>query len=364
VGGGFGCGFVEFSDNHMRTFAGQPFCNTAPDALPGPGDDRNFACVSVWNGFTWHKNLLNQRNLLLSSKINYNLFLSSSKQKEREFSFMKVDSHQHFWNLSEVEYSWLAPAHGPIYGTFGPAELEPHIKAAGIDRTVMVQSANSYEDTASMLVHSDHLAWIGAVIGWVNLLNPAETEQRLQMYQQHPKFRGIRHLIHDEKDPDWVVQPVVIESLKILAAHAMIFEVVAVFPNHLKHVPTLAAAIPNLTLVIDHLAKPPIAAKAMSPWSDQLKAAAAFPHVYAKVSGLNTAASPHWDAAELKPYIDFAIDCFGADRLMFGGDWPVAILAGDYAQVWRATQAALAGRPQAEIDAILGGTAQRVYRIS
>ena len=277
---------------------------------------------------------------------------------------MKVDSHQHFWNLTEVEYQWLIPAYGPIYATFGPSDLEPQLKQAGIDRTIIVQSANSYEDTASMLVQSDEHDWIGAVIGWVNLLNPAETEKRLNMYKHHPKFRGIRHLIHEEKDPDWVIQPVVIESLKILAAYNMIFEVVAVFPNHLKHVPTLASKVPNLTMVIDHLAKPPVAAKQMAPWTDQLKAAAGFPNVHAKVSGLNTAASAGWNAAELKPYIDYAIECFGSDRLMFGGDWPVAILAGDYAQVWRETKAALAGRPQIEIDRILGNTAQRVYRIS
>jgi L-fuconolactonase len=143
----------------------------------------------------------------------------------------------------------------------------------------------------------------------------------------------------------------------------MLFEVVAVFPNHLKHVPTLATQAPNLTLVIDHLAKPPIAAGAMAPWSDQLKAASAFPNVYAKVSGLNTAASPDWDAAALKPYIDFAFSCFGADRLMFGSDWPVCILAGDYQKVYTETMKALDGRQRAEVDAVMGGTAQRLYRL-
>lgn len=279
-------------------------------------------------------------------------------------SILKVDVHQHFWNLAEVEYAWLAPEYGPIYATFEPHDLAPQVRAAGIDRTVLVQSANSYEDTASMLRNADGNDWIGAVIGWVNLLNPDETNKRLEMYRKHPKFRGIRHLIHTEADPDWVVQPVVIESLKVLAAHGMIFEVVAVFPNHLKHVPTLATQVPGLTLVIDHLAKPPIADRKMAPWSDQLRAAAAFPTVHAKVSGLNTAASANWDAAELRPYIDFAIECFGADRLMFGSDWPVCILAGDYARVHAETLSALAGRPQNEIDAIMGGTAQRVYRLS
>lgn len=275
----------------------------------------------------------------------------------------RVDTHQHFWNLSEVVYSWLVPEYGPIYNTFEAHHLEPQVKAAGIDKTVLVQSANSYEDTAYMLKVADQNGWIGGVIGWWNLLNPEETGHRIEMYRKHPKFRGMRHLIHTEPDPDWVVQDVVIESLKIMANAGMIFEVVAVYPNHLKHVPTLSAKVPNLRMVIDHLAKPPIAAKEMSPWSDQMKAAAENPNVYAKVSGLNTAASPNWDAAELKPYIDFAVQTFGVDRLMFGSDWPVCILAGDYNKVWVETNKALASYSQAEQDAILGGTALKVYNL-
>jgi len=277
---------------------------------------------------------------------------------------MKIDAHQHFWNLSEVEYPWLTPSEGAIYATFEPADLEPQVKQAEIDRTVLVQAANSYEDTASMLRNADAHPWIGAVIGWVDLLNPDATRKRLDMYTKHPKFRGVRHLIHNEPDPDWVMQDVVIESLKILAHYNMIFEVVGVFPNHLKHVPTLAQKIPDLKMVIDHLAKPPIAKRQMSPWTDQMRDAAAYPKVYGKVSGLNTAASPNWDAAELKPYIDFAFECFGADRLLFGSDWPVCILAGDYNRVWTETNKALAGRSAAEIEAILGGTSQKLYRIS
>lgn len=278
---------------------------------------------------------------------------------------IKVDTHQHFWNLSEAEYTWLVPAYGPIYATFEPHDLEPQLKAAGIDKTVLVQSADSYEDTASMLVHADYNDWIGAVIGWVNLLDPDETNQRIEMYKKHPKFRGIRHLIHEEKDPDWVVQSVVLESLKILEQHNMVYEVVAVFPNHLKHVPTLAENAPSLKLVIDHLAKPPIKDKGMSPWSDQMRAAAQYPNVYAKVSGLNTAADWNiWSAADLKPYLDFTFEVFGADRMMFGGDWPVCILAGDFNKVWVETKKAMDGRSQAEMDAVLGGTAVKFYNLA
>lgn len=276
---------------------------------------------------------------------------------------MKVDTHQHFWNLSEVEYSWLVPAYGPIYDTFEPKHLEKQVKAAGIDKTVLVQSANSYEDTASMLVHADYNEWIGAVVGWVDLLNPDATNQRLEMYKKHPKFRGMRHLIHTEPDPNWVVQDVVIESLKVLASHDMIFELVAVFPNHLKHAPTISERVPNLKMVIDHLAKPPIADKGMSPWSDQMKAAAENPNVYAKVSGLNTAAAADWTAADLKPYIDFVAECFTPQRLMFGSDWPVAILAGDYHRVWTETNRAIADYSAADRDAILGETAVGFYRL-
>jgi L-fuconolactonase len=278
---------------------------------------------------------------------------------------MKIDTHQHFWNLDKVDYPWLTPAYGPLYRTYEPPELEPQLKAAGIDRTVLVQSANSYADTDSMLAHADTYDWIGAVIGWVPLLEPDEAARALDRYGRHPKFRGVRHLIHEEPNPDWVVQERVIEGLKVLAERTMIFEIVAVFPNHLKHVPTLAERVPGLTMVIDHLAKPPIKERVMEPWLMQLAAVARYPNVYAKVSGLNTAADwASWSAADLRPYVDAAIDRFGAERLMFGSDWPVCVLAGDYATVWAETNRALEGRPQHEIDAILGGTAARVYNIT
>jgi L-fuconolactonase len=277
----------------------------------------------------------------------------------------KIDTHQHFGNLNKVAYPWLSPAFGPIYANFGPRDLEPQLKAAGINKTVLVQSANSYEDTVSMLTQAEDYDWIGAVIGWVPLLEPSQARKDLERYGKHPKFRGIRHLIHDEPDPDWVVQPQVIEGLKVLAEFELIFEIVAVFPNHLKHVPTLAEHVPDLTLVVDHLAKPPIKDKQMGAWAEQLAAAARYSNVYAKVSGLNTAADwANWSAADLKPYIDFAIEQFGANRLMFGGDWPVCLLAGDYAKVWAETHRALEGHSPAERDAILGATAERVYRIS
>ena len=280
---------------------------------------------------------------------------------------MIVDCHQHFWDLDKVEYSWLVPEYGPIYRTFTPDELAPQLTAAGIDRTVLVQSANSYEDTDSMLAQAAEHDFIGAVVGWVPLEDAAAAARKLDdEYLANPWFKGIRHLNHNEVDPDWLVRPAVIEGLKVLAQRNVLFEVVSVFPLHLSHVPTLAAAEPDLTIVIDHLAKPPIVSGDLGAWKVEMQAAAECPNVHAKVSGLNTAADfESWTAADLVEPIGFAIEVFGAKRLMFGSDWPVAILAGDYAKVWAETGKALdiLGVSDADRAGILGDNAAALYRL-
>lgn len=279
---------------------------------------------------------------------------------------MIVDSHQHFWNPDEVYYSWLVPAYGPIYRTFEPAELEPQLRAAGVERTVLVQSACNFEDTEAMLAQAAEHDWIGAVVGWVPLYANKLARQALERYTADPWFKGVRHLNHEEADPDWLVRPEVIDGLKLLEEHGLTFDVIAVHPLHLKHVPALAAACPDLKMVIDHLAKPPIASGDYDLWKTEMSAAAEHPNVYAKVSGLNTAADwETWSGADLVEPIGHAIEVFGAGRLMFGSDWPVAILAGDYAKVWTETNAALdvLGVSEAQRAAILGGTAADFYRI-
>ncbi|MCR8655940.1 amidohydrolase family protein [Paenibacillus endoradicis] len=275
---------------------------------------------------------------------------------------MRVDAHQHFWNLEKVEYPWLIPAHGSIYRTIEANELEPLLQTNGIDKTVIIQAMDSYEDTDYMLETAEQFSWIAGVVGWVPLNKPEEAAKKLELYSKNPRFKGVRHLIHDEPDPNWLVQDNVIQGLKILASYGLTFDVVAELPEHLQHVTTLAEKIPNLKIVIDHLAKPPIKDQQMEPWSSLMKDAAEYPNVYAKLSGLNTAAHwENWSAADIKPYIDFAFNNFGAERLLFGSDWPVANLAGDYTKIWVETNKALEGRSQVEIDAVLGGTAIKFY---
>ncbi len=278
---------------------------------------------------------------------------------------LTVDTHQHFWNLDEVAYPWLVPAYGPIYRTFTPAELEPQLAAAGVEKTVIVQSMDSYADSDSMLnIAADH-DWVAGVVGWVPLHDPAEAGRKLAEYRQNPYFKGMRHLIHEESNPDWVLQKQVIEGLQILADYGLTFDVVAVFPNHLKHVPTLAEKVPNLKMVIDHLAKPPLDEADRAVWREQFAAAAQSPNVFAKISGLNTVTPDfeNWTYEDIKPLIDYALEQFGAQRLMFGSDWPVAVLAGDYAKVWAETKKCLADLSAAEKSAILGGTANAFYQL-
>lgn len=278
---------------------------------------------------------------------------------------MRVDAHQHVWDLERLAYPWLTPEAGRLWRTFSGEELEPWLRAAGIDRTVLVQAASSLAETHFLLETADRFPWVGAVVGWLPLEDPDATVRWLEVLSRHPKFRGVRHQIHDEADPDWVVGERVLESLSAVAAAGLPFDLVAVYPRHLCHVPTLAERVPGLTLVIDHLAKPPIAHGRFHPWAEELARAGAYPQVCAKVSGLNTAARPDaWSAKDLMPYVDHALSVFGADRLMFGSDWPVCTLAGDYGRVWRETLAVLARYGPAERDAILGATAARIYRIA
>ncbi|MEX1297100.1 MAG: amidohydrolase family protein [Candidatus Limnocylindrales bacterium] len=279
---------------------------------------------------------------------------------------MIVDSHQHLWDLEEVEYPWLVPDYGPIYRTFRPEELEPQLAAAGVDRTVLVQAANSFEDTDSMLRHAQRYDWIGAVVGWVPLEDAHAAAQALDRYLVDPYFKGIRHLNHEEADPDWLVRPGVLDGLKVLEERRVPFDVIAVYPLHLGHVPTLAKACPGLSMVIDHLAKPPIVSGEYDGWKAGMRAAAEHPNVSAKISGLNTAADwESWTGADLVEPIGFALEVFGPQRLMFGADWPVAVLAGDYAKVWAETNVALdeLGVEGDDRAAILGGNAARFYDI-
>ncbi|MEU6999547.1 amidohydrolase family protein [Nonomuraea sp. NPDC046570] len=272
---------------------------------------------------------------------------------------MIVDAHQHFWDLDSGIYSWPTPDLAPIHRTFGPADLAPELAVAGVDATVLVQADDSYADTDAMLAHADAHGFIAAVVGWVPLDRPDEAAEAIERYRRHPKFAGVRHLIHTEPDPDWLVRDTVLESLGLVAAAGLTFDVVSLLPRHLEHVVTLAERHPTLNIVVDHLSKPRIRDREWEPWASLLAAAAGAPNVYAKVSGLVTEADQaNWTVEDLRPYVEHAVEVFGPERLMAGSDWPVALLASDYRTVWEVTAALLGGTDR---DQVLGGTAVRFY---
>jgi len=277
---------------------------------------------------------------------------------------LKVDAHHHFINLDEIEYAFLNPGLEKIYRNFGPSDLQPLLNQFGIDKTIVVQAQNGYDETEYLLDVANKVDWIAGVVGWVPLDRPTEADSKLKILTNNPKFKGVRHLLFEEKE-DWLITPKVIEGLKVLASYNVLFEIPAEYPNHLHYIPTLMEEIPDLKVVIDHLAKPPIHEGKISKWSEQLEKAAKYPNVYAKVSGLNTATADaeNWTAEDLRPYIDVAFDLFGHERLMFGSDWPVACLAGDYKKVWNETNEILKKYSLVEQDAVLGLNTLKVYNL-
>jgi L-fuconolactonase len=274
-----------------------------------------------------------------------------------------VDGHQHFWDPARVPLPWLRPEHEPIARAFAPADLDALRPVAGVGRTVLVQSACLDEDTDAMFAHARRHEWIGAVVAWLPLESRERTAERLDELVNEPKLRGVRHLIHDEDDPHWILRPNVLDSLALVADCRLVLELPAVFPRHLRDVPELARTFPALVIVIDHLGKPPLDGD-LATWATELERAAEEPNVAAKISGLNTAtARSDWTAADLVPAIRIAVAAFGPDRLLCGSDWPVALLNGDYARVWRETRRALDEVAPGDLERLLSGTASQLYRL-
>jgi L-fuconolactonase len=279
---------------------------------------------------------------------------------------LKIDSHHHLWErrIQWFDYRWLdAPALAPICRDYLPADLESHLKATGIDATIVVQTQHDLRENRWALDLADTYPWIAGVVGWVDLAS-VYCEMQLERVKDHPKFVGVRHVTQDEPEDDFIVRPDVLRGLKVLQKHAVPFDLLF-YVKHLRHAPTLAHALPDLPMVIDHLAKPRIKDHATEDWLANFRAAAHFPNVFCKLSGMVTEADwSDWTVDDLQPYVRAAVDTFGPERLMFGSDWPVCELAASYERVHEALLQALGPLSASEIDAIFGGTAARFYGLS
>jgi len=278
---------------------------------------------------------------------------------------MIIDAHQHVWDLSQARYDWLGPALAPINRTITQDEALPRLRSAGVDGVVLVQSADNREDTDYMLATAERHREVVAVVGYVPLEDPAATADRLDQLADLPLVVGIRNLIHDRADPDFLLRPDVNESLALIAAAGLTYDVVSVLPRHLEHVPVLAERHPKLRMVIDHLSKPPIGSPDREPWWSLIEQAAQSPTVYAKISGLYPGHDlTDWSTETIRPYVVRALECFGANRLMYGGDWPISVLAGDYEVVWRGLRPLFDELDAAARAAVLSETAIEFYGIS
>jgi len=276
-----------------------------------------------------------------------------------------VDSHQHFWDPEREPMPWMGPAHAAIARRLEPADLRPLLDECGIDSTILVQAACTDADTDAMFEQADANAWIGAVTAWVDLTSSRRARARLDRLAQRPKLRGIRHLIHEENDPHWILREDVLDGIALLEDRGLVLELVCVYPRHLGDVPELAQRFPDLTIVIDHLGKPPLLTAQMADWTALVQRAAAHGNVAAKLSGLNTVlTSAGWTGSDMREAVEVAVECFGADRLMWGSDWPYSLLNGDYARVWRESVeiiTTVAGDDGAR--RILEATPARLYRL-
>jgi L-fuconolactonase len=275
---------------------------------------------------------------------------------------MIIDAHLHLWDTGRHHYDWLQrPQNAVLNRTFGFADFAERSAGTRVDRVVLVQADDDAADTEAMFEIAEAHQEIAGVIAWIPLDRPGEAEVHLDRLAARPKFAGVRTLIHDQPDPDWLMRPGVGEGLALLERRGVPFDVVAVLPAHLRHVPVLSARYPGLRLVLDHLAHPPLGQVGWEPWRSLITEAASNPLVCAKVSGLYPPSPDGWDAADIRPFIEFAVELFGAGRLLFGSDWPVSELAGGYQKVWKELSAVFDTLSGDERDAILGGTARRCY---
>lgn len=275
-----------------------------------------------------------------------------------------IDAHQHFWELGRFDYSWLdADELAAIRRNFLPEDLRPAREELGITHSIFVQTQHSVDENRWILdLIEDDDSVVGAV-GWVDLASD-ECEDQLLEFKDHPKFVGIRHVTQDEPDDDFIIRSDVLRGLKVLEQHTVPFDLLF-YEKHLKHAPRLAAELPELPMVIDHISKPSIKlGNTFDQWANELRAAAVHENIFCKLSGMITEADwSNWKPSDLKPYVETALDAFGFERCMFGSDWPVCLLAGSYRDVHDAFVEVVGRISDHERQRLFQETAKSFYRL-
>ena len=272
---------------------------------------------------------------------------------------MRIDAHQHFWSLARGDYGWLTPALGAIHRDFGPADLAPLLAAHGIERTILVQAAPTQAETAYLLDIAAKTRFVAGVVGWTDFDAPDVT-QRIAALGSNPLLVGLRPMVQDIPDDNWLARPELAPAFEAMIAHGLVFDAL-LKPRHIAPMLTVLVRHPDLACVIDHGAKPDLVTGDLATWRDGMSALAEHPRLTCKLSGLVTEADADWTLETLRPVVEHLLATFGPERLIFGSDWPVVTLRASYAQWFEAAETLLAGLTQAQRIAVFGGNAEKLY---
>jgi L-fuconolactonase len=274
----------------------------------------------------------------------------------------RIDAHHHLWKYTETEYGWISSEMGALRRDFLPRDLQNEIASAGIDGAVTVQARQTLEETRWLLQLAEENSFLRGIVGWAPLAG-ADFPQYLDEFAAHPKLKGLRHVIQDEPDDAFILREDFNRGVSALAATGLVYDILI----HERHLPFAAQFVdrhPNQVFVLDHLAKPLIRQRVISPWREHLKEVAARPNVHCKISGMVTEADwSQWTIEDLQPYFDAALESFGPERLLAGSDWPVCLLASSYGRWWETLGNLVSGLSGSEQEKILGENAVRVYRL-
>jgi len=272
---------------------------------------------------------------------------------------MRIDAHHHLWTLARGDYGWLTPDLEPIYRDFTLADLAPHLAAAGIAGTILVQAAPTEAETLFLLDIAGSAEAVRGVVGWTNF-DATDAEARIEALAARQLLVGLRPMVQDIPDDDWLSRPALAPLLAALARHQLVFDAL-VFPRHLARLTHVVDRHPDLQFVLDHCAKPQLAIGEIEAWRNDIAVLAERDNVVCKLSGLVTEARPDWQVADLRGAFDHVLSCFGPQRMLWGSDWPVVNLAGGYAQWLAATETLLAELSPDERADVFGGAATRIY---
>jgi L-fuconolactonase len=276
---------------------------------------------------------------------------------------VRIDAHQHFWKYDAADYAWIDDSMASLQRDFLPDDVRPAMTRAGFDACVAVQARQSIEETRWLLSLADAHPFVVGVVGWVDLQADGARAQ-LEQAASHRKLVGVRHIVQSEPDDRFLLRPAFCRGISMLQDFDLAYDIL-IYSRQLPAAVEFAGRFPQQRFVLDHLAKPDIRRGEMREWEARLREIAAHPNVCCKLSGLVTEADWRtWNEGALRPYLDVAFDAFPADRLMIGSDWPVCTVAADYESTMAIVTDYLSTRTTKEREAILGGTAQRVWRLS